>query len=52
MTPPPPKEKLEGLTWEHPLQVVSHAWSTEGVDPRTVAIWLIGVMVVLYYFFQ
>ena len=52
MTPPPPREKLEGLTWEHPFQVVSHAWSKEGVDPRTVAIWLIGVMVVLYYFFR
>jgi SSS family solute:Na+ symporter len=52
MTPPPPREKVEGLTWEHPLQVISHPWSTQGVDPRTVALWLIGVMVVLYYFFQ
>jgi hypothetical protein len=52
MTPPPPKEKLEGLTGEYPFQVISHAWTKEGVDPRTIAMWLIGVMVVLYYFFQ
>jgi SSS family solute:Na+ symporter len=51
-TPPPAPEKVEGLTWEHPLEVILHARKTGAPDPRTVAAVLTAVMVALYWIFR
>ena len=52
LTPPPAPEKVEGLTWEHPLQVISHPLEKGRTDPRFIALALLGLMLVLYYFFR
>jgi SSS family solute:Na+ symporter len=52
LTPPPAPEKVEGLTWEHPLEVILHAKRTGAPDPRTVAGVLTAVMVALYWIFR
>ena len=52
LTPPPAPEKVEGLTWEHPLEVILHAKKTGAPDPRTVAAVLTAVMVALYWIFR
>ncbi len=52
ITPKPPPEKVEGLTWEHPWAVISHPLDNKRLDPRIVAAALLAVMSVLYYFFQ
>jgi SSS family solute:Na+ symporter len=52
LTPPPAPEKVEGLTWEHPLEVILHAKRTGAPDPRTVAAVLTAVMVALYWVFR
>ena len=52
LTPPPPREKVDGLTWENPVQVLLKPHTGEGVDPRKVAAWLCGSMAVLYVFFN
>ena len=48
MTPPPPKEKIEGLTWDSPLQIVTRPASPDGFDPRTLALALALTMLALY----
>jgi SSS family solute:Na+ symporter len=52
LTPPPAPEKVEGLTWEHPLQVILHAKKAGSPDPRFVAAVLTAVMVALYWIFR
>ena len=51
-TPPPPKEKIEGLTWDNPLQILTRPHTGEGIDPRIVAGCLAAVMVTLYVVFR
>jgi solute:Na+ symporter, SSS family len=51
MTPPPPKEKVEGLTWESPWAVLARRSAEGRTDPRLVALLLMGTMAVLYYVF-
>jgi hypothetical protein len=43
---------VEGLTWEHPLQVILHAKKAGSPDPRIVAAVLTAVMVALYWIFR
>ncbi|MGA3096821.1 MAG: sodium:solute symporter [Bryobacteraceae bacterium] len=52
LTPPPPPEKVEGLTWEHPLEVILRAKLAGAFDPRIVAAVLTAVMVALYWIFR
>jgi SSS family solute:Na+ symporter len=47
-TPPPPKEKTDGLTWDNPLEVLTRPHTGEGIDPRKVAGVLALTMVALY----
>ena len=47
-TPPPPKEKVEGLTWDNPLEVLTRPHTGHGLDPRKVAGALALTMVALY----
>ncbi len=51
MTPPPPREKVEGLTWENPASVLTAPWKGEGIDPRRLAAILTGTLAVLYVIF-
>ncbi len=51
-TPPPLKEKVEGLTWDNPLQILTRPHVGEGIDPRFVAGALAAVMVTLYITFR
>jgi SSS family solute:Na+ symporter len=51
-TPPPPKEKIEGLTWDSPLQILTRPHTGEGIDPRIPAGILATVMVALYVTFR
>jgi SSS family solute:Na+ symporter len=52
LTPPPPAEVVENLTWPHPLQVLFHGKLTGPGDPRVLAAVLTAVMVALYVLFQ
>ncbi len=52
LTPPPAPEKVEGLTWEHPLEVILRAKLSGAFDPRIVAAVLTAVMVALYWIFR
>lgn len=52
MTPPPPPEKVEGLTWENPLRVLTSPYDGEGMDPRRLAGILLATLAVLYVIFQ
>jgi len=52
MTPPPPREKIEGLTWENPLSVFTTPYTEEGIDPRRLAGILCAVLAVLYFIFR
>ncbi len=52
LTPPPPREKVDGLTWENPVQVLLKPHTGEGVDPRKPAAVLCALMAVLYMFFN
>lgn len=47
-TPPPPKEKTDGLTWDNPLAVLTTPYTGEGIDPRIVAGVLVATMLALY----
>lgn len=51
LTPPPPREKVEGLTWESPLRVIFHGKLEGWGDPRLLAGLLLAMMVVLYAVF-
>jgi SSS family solute:Na+ symporter len=48
VTPAPKPEQVEGITWEHPLQVIFHGKLTGIGDPRALAGMLLVAMVVLY----
>jgi SSS family solute:Na+ symporter len=48
LTPPPPRENIEGLTWEGPFAALAQPWEKGRLDPRAVAAVLCLVMVVLY----
>jgi SSS family solute:Na+ symporter len=52
LTPAPAPEKVDGLTWEHPLEVILHAKKIGSPDPRIVAAVLTAVMVALYWIFR
>jgi solute:Na+ symporter, SSS family len=52
ITPPPPPEKIEGLTWKNPLAVILSE-KVQGIsDPRVLAGLLLTTMAVLYYVFR
>ena len=48
LTPAPAPEKLENLCWEHPLRAITYGKLSGAGDPRTLAIILFGVVIVLY----
>ncbi|MEZ5366488.1 MAG: sodium/solute symporter [Bryobacterales bacterium] len=52
MTPPPPKEKIEGLTWDNPLQIFTRKYEGAGIDPRYAAAALVVTMLSLYTVFR
>lgn len=52
LTPPPPAEKVEGLTWDNPLSALTRRWSGAGVDPRRLATLLCVVIAALYVLFH
>lgn len=52
ITPPPPAEKIDGLTWENPLSALTRRWTGEGTDPRRLALALSVTIVVLYCLFR
>jgi SSS family solute:Na+ symporter len=52
LTPAPPREQVEAVTWESPGQVIAHG-RIEGIgDPRVLAGLLLLLMAVLYAFFR
>jgi solute:Na+ symporter, SSS family len=52
LTPPPPADKLDGLTWDNPLAVI-FGKEVEGLfDPRIIAGVLLATMAILYYVFR
>ena len=52
ITPPPPAEKVEGLTWDNPLSALTQRWTGAGVDPRRLATLLCVVIAALYVMFR
>lgn len=52
LTPPPPAEKVEGLTWDNPLSALTRRWTGAGIDPRRLATLLCVVIAALYVMFQ
>jgi SSS family solute:Na+ symporter len=52
LTPPPPAEKLEGLTWDNPLAVIFGKEVEGFFDPRIIAGVLLATMAILYYLFR
>ena len=52
MTPAPPPEKIDGLTWESPLSALTTRWEGDGIDPRHLAAVLFVTISVLYIFFH
>jgi SSS family solute:Na+ symporter len=52
LTPPPAPEQVEGLTWVHPVAVITHAKFAGITDPRVLAGLLVATMVILYYVFR
>lgn len=52
ITPPPPAEKVDGLTWENPLNALTRRWIGEGTDPRRPALALCVTIIVLYGLFR
>jgi solute:Na+ symporter, SSS family len=52
LTPAPAPEKVDGLTWDHPLEVVFHGWPSRISDPRIMAGFLLLVVGLLYYLFR
>lgn len=51
-TPKPPPEKIEGLTWDHPLDVITRDKLNGLGDPRVLAGLLFAVVALLYYVFR
>jgi SSS family solute:Na+ symporter len=52
LTPPPRREKVEGLTWAHPWAVLAEGRLSGADDPRIVAAALLVTMGVLYVVFR
>lgn len=52
LTPPPPPEKVEGLTWDNPLSALTRRWTGAGIDPRRLATLLCVVIAALYVLFR
>ncbi len=52
ITPPPPLEKVEGLTWERPLEALTRTWTGAGIDPRHLAAVLFCTIATLYVIFR
>lgn len=52
ITPPPPPEKIEGLTWRNPLSALANRWEGDGVDPRHLAAGLFATISLLYIIFN
>ncbi|MCY4593386.1 MAG: hypothetical protein OXC19_01135, partial [Bryobacterales bacterium] len=52
LTPPPPAEKVDGLTWESPLTALTRKWTGSGIDPRRLAAALCLTIGLLYWMFR
>jgi len=52
LTPPPAADKVDGLTWEHPLRVIFHGRPGGAPDPRILAAVLVAIMAALYWVFR
>lgn len=52
LTPKPPREKTEGLTWDHPLAFITKGKLNNLTDPRILASLLFTVVALLYYIFR
>ena len=52
ITPLPPLEKVEGLTWERPLEALTRTWTGAGIDPRHLAAVLFCTIATLYVIFR
>jgi SSS family solute:Na+ symporter len=52
MTPPPPAEQIEGLTWKNPIAVIFGDAASTSSTPRLAAGALLATMTVLYYIFR
>ena len=52
LTPPPAREEVEGLTWDHPLSVLTEAKLSGITDPRALAGLLVVTLATLYYLFR
>lgn len=52
LTPRPAPEKIEGLTWDSPLEVLFHGRLTGWSDPRLLGGLLFTLMIVLYAIFR
>lgn len=52
LTPAPPPEQVESLTWKNPIAVLFGHSGTDSSAPRLVAVALLATMAVLYYLFR
>jgi hypothetical protein len=52
VTPPPVPEQVGGLTWEHPMAVITQARFLGITDPRVLAGLLVATLMILYYLFR
>jgi SSS family solute:Na+ symporter len=52
LTPAPPPESVNGLTWDHPLAAVTQEGFKGLRDPRLIALVLAVTVAVLYYIFR
>ena len=52
LTPPPPREKVDGLTWESPLTALTRRWTGDDTDPRKLAAALCVTIGLLYWIFR
>ncbi len=52
LTPAPPREKVEGLTWDNPLTALTRQWAQPGTDPRRLATVLCVTIGALYWLFR
>jgi len=52
VTPAPPAEQIEGLTWKNPIAVILGDSGSDSATPRIVATVLLATMAVLYYIFR
>ena len=52
VTPPPPPEKVRGLTWDNPLSALTRQRTRKGTDPRRLAVLLCVTIGLLYWLFR